>query len=389
MTPGARIAASIEVLDAVLVGAPAEKTLTNWGRNNRFAGSKDRAAIRDLVFQAIRCRRTSGAWPVAHSARAWAIGSLHANDEDPVEVFTGAGHAPEELTADETIRPELSELDVWDLQDWTIQNLIEFYGDHQAWEIAQVLRHRAPISLRVNLQKASVELVQSELALNGIETAINKVCDTALTVQNNPRRVVLQDAFVKGWFEFQDAASQAVTAAIPAHGRILDYCAGGGGKSLALAARTGGKIFSHDVNLGRMTDIPLRATRGGHDVQVIPPKDLNPTEKFDTVICDLPCTGSGAWRRSPEGKWKLTESDLERYVELQCEILTKAVGHIGPGGTLALITCSIFKFENQMQRDFIIKTFPELSILTEKQYLPSPSQDGLYLAVFQNNIKIY
>ena len=388
MTPGARIAATIEVLEAIILGAPAEKTLTNWGRSNRFAGSKDRAAIRDMVFQAIRCRRSSGAWPVAHSARAWAIGSLYANDQDPVKVFTGLGHAPEKLTANETIRPALSELDAWDLQDWTIQELIEGYGDHQAREIAQVLRHRAPISLRVNLQKASVEMVQSVLAQNGIETAINNVCNTALTVQSNPRRVILQDAFVKGWFEFQDAASQAVTEAIPVHGRILDYCAGGGGKSIALAARTGAQIFAHDVNLGRMTEIPLRAARGGHDVQVIAPKDLDPVEKFDTVICDLPCTGSGAWRRSPEGKWKLTEPDLEKYVELQREILTKSVGHIGPSGTLALITCSIFQFENQMQRDFISKTYPELSILTEKQYLPSPSQDGLYLAIFKNNIKI-
>ena len=140
MTPGARVAAKIEVLDAVLLGVPAEKALTNWGRNNRFAGSKDRAAIRDLVFQPIRCRRASGAWPDASSARGWAIGALRANDIDPAELFTGAGHAPAELDPQEVVALELSERDPWDLQDWTINELISSYGDVQAQELAQVLR---------------------------------------------------------------------------------------------------------------------------------------------------------------------------------------------------------------------------------------------------------
>ncbi|MDT2074820.1 MAG: RsmB/NOP family class I SAM-dependent RNA methyltransferase [Planktomarina sp.] len=383
MTPGARLAATIEVLDTVLLGAPAEKTLTNWGRNNRFAGSKDRAAIRDLVFQAIRCRRSAGAWPVVHSARTWAIGSLYANNKDPEEVFTGLGHAPEELTADELIRPMISELDAWDLQDWTIQEMIKSYGDVQACQISQVLKHRAPVTLRVNTQKATVSQVKLALADNGIETSANQISDTALTVENKTRQLVLQDIFSKGWFELQDAASQAVAAAIPATGRVLDYCAGGGGKSLALAARTGLKIFAHDVNLARMSEIGPRSARGGHDIVVIPPLELDPKTQFDTVICDLPCTGSGAWRRSPEGKWTLTENIISKYVQLQREILTKSVAHLAPGGVLAFITCSIFNAENQMQQTYICENFPNLSILTVKQYLPSPVNDGLYLVIFK------
>lgn len=386
MTPGARVAAKIEVLDAVLLGVPAEKALTNWGRNNRFAGSKDRAAIRDLVFQAIRCRRSSGAWPDASSARGWAIGALRANDIDPAELFTGAGHAPAELDPQEVVALELSERDPWDLQDWTINELISSYGNVQAQELAQVLRHRAPISLRVNLQKTNIGEVRASLAQEGIETSTNPICDTALTVLSNPRRVVLQDSFSKGWFELQDAASQAVAVAIPAEGRILDYCAGGGGKSLALAGRTGAKIFAHDVNLGRMAEIEARAARGGHDIQVIPPMELDPAAQFDTVVCDLPCTGSGAWRRSPEGKWKLTEAELARYCDLQRDILVKCNDHVASGGTLALITCSIFNDENQMQRDFMSESYPELSLVKELQYLPSAGYDGLYLAVFKKAI---
>jgi 16S rRNA (cytosine967-C5)-methyltransferase len=388
MTPGARVAAKIEVLNAVLLGVSAEKALTNWGRNNRFAGSKDRAAIRDLVFQAIRCRRSSGAWPDAGSARRWAIGALRANDTDPAELFTGAGHAPAELDAQEIEAPALSAHDPWDLQDWTINALISSYGDVQAQEIAQVLRHRAPISLRVNLQKSNVEQVQASLAHDGSETRTNEICDTALTVLSNPRQVVLRDAFAKGWFELQDAASQAVAAAIPAQGRILDYCAGGGGKSLAFAGRTGAQIFAHDVNLGRMAEIETRAARGGHNIQVIPPMELDPAAKFDTVVCDLPCTGSGAWRRSPEGKWKLTEAKLAQYCDLQRDILVKCNGHVASGGTLALITCSMFKAENQMQRDFISTSYPELSLISDLQYLPSAGHDGLYLAIFKKRFEI-
>ena len=388
MTPGARVAAKIEVLDAVLLGVPAEKALTNWGRNNRFAGSKDRAAIRDLVFQAIRCRRSSGAWPDAGSARRWAIGALRANDTDPAELFTGVGHAPAEMDAQEVEAPALSAHDPWDLQDWAINSLISGYGDVQAQEIAQVLRHRAPISLRVNLQKSNIEQVQASLAHDGIETHTNEICDTALTVLSNPRRVVLQEAYAKGWFELQDAASQAVAAAIPAQGRILDYCAGGGGKSLAIAGRTGAQIFAHDVNLGRMAEIETRAARGGHNIRVILPMELDLAAKFDTVVCDLPCTGSGAWRRSPEGKWKMTEAELAQYCDLQRDILVKCNGHVASGGTLALITCSMFKAENQMQRDFISTSYPELSLISELQYLPSAGHDGLYLAIFKKRFEI-
>ena len=383
MTPGAHVAAKIEVLEAILLGVPAEKALTNWGRGNRFAGSKDRANIRDLVFQAIRCRRSAGAWPDASSARAWAIGALRANGVDPAQLFTGVGHSPTELKAYELKTQAILELDAWDIQDWTAQELKMFYGDTKAREMAQVLRHRAPISLRANLQKTSLAELQSALARADIITSVNPICKTALTVHSNQRRVVLQEAFAKGWFELQDAASQAVAAAIPIEGRVLDYCAGGGGKALALAGRSGAKIFAHDVNLARMTDISTRAVRGGHDIEVILPSALDPMAQFNTVVCDLPCTGSGAWRRSPEDKWKLKESDLKKYCELQRNILAKCSQHVAAGGTLALITCSIFQAENQLQRDFLLKSYPELSFVMDKQYLPSTENDGLYLAIFK------
>ena len=383
MTPGARISAMIEVLDSVLVGVPTEKALTNWGRGNRFAGSKDRAAIRDLVFQAVRCRRSAGAWPKPISARAWAIGSLQANDVELENLFNNIGHAPTPLTNDELTTFKNTDQNTFDLQDWIIDELCNSYGIKKAAEIAEALRHRAPICLRINTQKATLIEVQKSLSDNMIDTVVNPICDTALTVITNPRRVVLNDLYKKGWFELQDAASQAVATLIPAKGKVLDFCAGGGGKSLAVTARTGGVVFAHDANTKRMSEIEVRALRGGHDIKIILPDEIDNIAQFDSVFCDIPCSGSGAWRRSPEEKWKLTQKKILEYQKLQRDILIKAESLVKVGGAFSMITCSIFTSENQDQRDFLLKKFKNLSVMTEVQHFPTNNNDGLYIVVFK------
>ena len=385
MTPGARISAMIEVLDSILVGVPTEKALTNWGRGNRFAGSKDRAAIRDLVFQAVRCRRSAGAWPKPISARAWAIGSLQTNGVKLENLFNNIGHAPTPLTNDEITPFKSTEQDTFDLQDWIIEELFNSYGIKKASEIAESLRHRAPICLRVNTQKATPIEVQKALADNMIDTIVNPICDTALTVITNPRRVVMHDIYQKGWFELQDAASQAVAMLIPGKGKVLDFCAGGGGKSLAVSARTGEVVFAHDANTKRMSEIEIRTLRGGHDIKIILPDQIDDCAHFDSVFCDIPCSGSGAWRRSPEEKWKLTQAKITEYQKLQRQILIKAESLVKPGGTFSMITCSIFTSENQEQRDFLLKKFENLSVMAEAQHFPTKNNDGLYIVVFQKS----
>jgi 16S rRNA (cytosine967-C5)-methyltransferase len=385
MTPGARISAMIEVLDSVLVGVPTEKALTNWGRGNRFAGSKDRAAIRDLVFQAVRCRRSAGAWPKPISARAWAIGSLQANDVKLENLFNNIGHAPTPLTNDELTTFKNTDQNTFDLQDWIIDELCNSYGIKKASEIAGALRHRAPICLRINTQKATLIEVQKSLSDNMIDTVVNPICDTALTVITNPRRVVLNDLYKKGWFELQDAASQAVATLIPAEGKVLDFCAGGGGKSLAVTARTGGVVFAHDANTKRMSEIEVRALRGGHDIKIILPDQIDNSAQFDSVFCDIPCSGSGAWRRSPEEKWKLTQKKILEYQKLQRDILIKAESLVKVGGAFSVITCSILTSENQDQRDFLLKKFKNLSVMTEVQHFPTNNNDGLYIVVFKKS----
>ena len=386
MTPGARISAMIEILETVLAGVPTEKALTNWARARRFAGSKDRAAIRDYVYQAVRCRRSSGAWPSPGSARAWALGSLRQQGADIGALFNGLGHAPAILDLAESDISSPTPPDLYDVPDWVLERMIEDHGMEKAQEIARVLRDRAPVCLRVNLRKATIQQVQESLEADGILTELNPICDTALNVLSNHRKVAMHACFKNGLIEKQDAGSQAVAARIPVHGRILDYCAGGGGKSLAIAARTGATLFAHDINHGRMAEIEPRANRGGHDISVIAPDDINTAGVFDTLICDIPCSGSGAWRRSPDGKWRLTSDELLVFVNLQRKILEKAIEHLAPGGTLAMVTCSIFASENWEQKEWLLSTFKDLTYFDEMLLTPADTHDGLYLVTFKNRL---
>ncbi|MGB8624456.1 MAG: RsmB/NOP family class I SAM-dependent RNA methyltransferase, partial [Paracoccaceae bacterium] len=206
MTPAARIAAAIQILDGVLAGAPAEKLLTTWGRQNRFAGSGDRAAIRDYVFDALRCRRSFAALGGGESGRGLMLGALRDAGRVPEAVFTGQGHAPAPLTPEERAlsitRAELPEAVALDCPDWLVAPLRESLGADFA-AVMEALRHRAPVFLRVNLRLGSVENAEKCLADEGIETARGPLSPTALRVLGHPRRVQQSDAFRQGLVEVQ------------------------------------------------------------------------------------------------------------------------------------------------------------------------------------------
>ena len=150
-----------------------------------------------------------------------------------------------------------------------------------------------------------------------------------------------------GQAEFQDAASQAIADAVPLPpgARVLDWCSGGGGKALALAARSGGTVWAHDVDPGRMRDLPPRARRASADVRILPPGRTG--GGWDVILVDAPCSGSGAWRRAPEAKWRLTEGRLAELVTLQGAILDEASAALAPGGALVYATCSLLPRENE------------------------------------------
>jgi len=383
MTPAARIQSSIEILDTILSGMATEQALTRWARAHRFAGSKDRAAIRDLVFSTIRCRNSFAFLGGGFSGRSLMIGSIVAENADLSDVFNGVGYGPSVLTEAEHLAvkstEDLPQLESVDLPDWIWEKFQEDLGN-AAQETAEILRRRAPVFLRVNLKKCDRNGAINLLKGEGIEAKPHPLSEAALEVTKNPRRVALSSPYKSGFVELQDAASQAVCdfLAVPKSGSVLDYCAGGGGKSLAMAAKTDATIYAYDANSHRLSDLPERAERASIQLEIL--ENIPDNSKFDLVFCDVPCSGSGSWRRSPDGKWNLTKTGLDDLTGVQLEILQSASVLVQENGELAYATCSLFDCENSaLVKDFLSKN-PEWSLISERRFGPAQGGDGFYVA---------
>lgn len=380
MTPGARVAAAIDVLDAIGAGQSAEKALTRWARNSRFAGSKDRAAVRDHVFDVLRHWRSDAARGGAESGRARMIGRLRHQGIDPGVLFSGQGHAPKPLSVLESGngKPPNCTGDAWDLPDWLIPNFMESLGE-AAEQTALALTERAPVTLRVNISKSSVADVQRVLLDDGIATITNPRANTALTVTEGARRVRNTATFLNGLVEIQDASSQAAVSNLGDPGRALDICAGGGGKALAMAA-LGWSVTASDIDADRMSDIPVRAARGDHSVEICSPERLNARRPFDLVFVDAPCSGSGTWRRTPEAKWALTQDRLDELIHMQRQILNQAVHMVLPGGILLYATCSVLRGENEEQVQGFLAETPEFCLTSMQNWPIDAFGDGFFAA---------
>lgn len=381
MTPAARVAAAIEVLDRWLDGVPAEKALTGWARGARYAGSKDRAAVRDHVYDVLR-RKGACAALGGVDGRGLMLGLLRLQGVDPATVFTGEGHAPVPLSDAERQAPDAS-LDIWrDVPDWLHQPLRESLGARAA-DVIGALQKRAPLYLRVNARKASVNQAQERLLEDGIKTETCQA-EMALKVTEGDRRLRQSSAYLDGLVEIQDLSVQLACAAVtwPQRGRVLDYCAGGGGKALAIAAVSDAQVFVHDANPSRMSDIPTRAARAGVILTTISrPDDCDP---YDLVLCDVPCSGSGTWRRDPEAKWRLTPERLAELGQVQRQIVKQAQALVRPGGRLVYMTCSLLDAENQAVVDAALSA-ADWEMLTSARFLPPEASDGFFLAVLRRN----
>lgn len=381
MTPAARVQAAAEILDRILDGEPAEKALTGWGRRSRYAGSKDRAAVRDHVFDALRCKRSFAALGGAATGRAIMLGAVRAAGTDPETLFTGQGHAPEPLSEAERMagRAPAPGAEALDLPDWLWPIFRDSLGA-DAEPAAEALRHRAPVHLRVNAARLSRAQAQARLSDEGIATEPNAAAPHALTVTEGARRIRQSACFTEGLVELQDAASQAVVAALPlADGmRVLDYCAGGGGKALAMAAQARLTLDCFDADPARMRDLPGRAERAGVSLRVI--EAGAPDTGYDLVLADAPCSGSGAWRRAPEGKWRLTPERLDELTGLQDAILDRAATHVAPGGTLAYATCSVLATENTARTEAFLQRNPGWRRVDRRHWPVSGGTDGFFLA---------
>ena len=373
MTPGARVAAAIEILDMIHDGQAVEKSLTAWARRSRFAGSKDRAAVRDHVFDTVRNWRADAVRGGNGTGRGRMIGRLRALNMDIDALFHGEGHSPEPLTDEEKVAGQgpTEQADVWNMPDWILPELERSLGESAA-DTAVMLQSRAPITLRVNLGKCNISQAAADLAEIGIETQANSVCSTALSITAGERKLRNSPAYLEGWVELQDASSQAIVADLPEAEKILDYCAGGGGKALALAAQ-GRKVIAHDINFDRMMDIPARAERAGTSIKLLATDMIKAEGLFDLVLVDAPCTGSGAWRRSPEER-------LAELTVVQDSILDETVQYVSQGGTLVFGTCSVFKCENEDRISAFLARHSGWKCVKQTRLDVSEMADGFFAA---------
>jgi len=369
MIPAARVAAAIEILaDLEQKRRPAAESLKDWGLAHRFAGSKDRSAIAGLVYDALR-RKASSAWIMGDdSARAGVIGALKQlrglPDGEIALLFTGEGHAPAPLSVMEQDRLAHGVLDGapdpvrGDYPEWLAPAFEASFGARAADE-GRALAERAPVDVRVNTLKGDRDKALAALGhLSPSPTPLSPVgLRFAISAEGRGPALAAEPAYAKGLIEVQDEGSQlaALLSGAAPGAQVLDLCAGAGGKSLALAAMMNnqGQIYATDSDGRRLMPIFDRLERAGaRNVQVRAPKgprailsDL--TARCDLVFVDAPCSGSGAWRRNPDAKWRMRPGALQERIKDQMETLERASQFVKPGGRLLYATCSVLRDENE------------------------------------------
>ncbi|MDQ3078209.1 MAG: RsmB/NOP family class I SAM-dependent RNA methyltransferase, partial [Pseudomonadota bacterium] len=346
MTPSARIQAAIEILDQVIAaarddGPPADALVQRYFKTRRYAGSKDRRAVRELVFRAIR---RSGERP--DSGRVAMVGLA---DDDPELMFDGSPHGPPARGEGET-GAEASLLPRW------IERELSPLVTPDAWP---ALLERAPLDLRVNVARTERDVMASAFP----EAARTAISPWGLRLPASSK-VDDRPEFAGGLVEVQDEGSQLIALVCAPSGdqTLIDLCAGAGGKSLALAAAAPkATIIACDTNRARLSQLAPRAARAGATIttrlldagrEAAMLADL--AGKADVVLVDAPCSGSGTWRRNPEGRWRLTPERLERVARLQERLLDLAVPLVRPGGALVYAVCSLLTREGAGQaRNFL------------------------------------
>lgn len=344
MTPSARIQAAIEILDAVVAsardnGPPADVLVRDYFRTRRYAGSKDRRAVREFVFSAIRLL---GERP--DSGRAAMLALAKTRDLD--ERFDGSAHGPAPIDPDEPVAVPGK------LPQWLAPEMSPLVDDLGA------LLERAPLDLRVHAIKGDRDTLEDEL---GAQKTPLSPWGLRLPPDS---KIDDHPLYRSGVIEVQDEGSQLVALACAPENRetLLDLCAGAGGKSLALAAMApGARIIASDVSRARLAQFVPRAERAGAEIEALllnPPREeealADLREACDLVLVDAPCSGSGTWRRNPEQRWRLDAERLDTLVRLQQRVLDLAADCVKPGGRLVYATCSVLTREGSGQfADFL------------------------------------
>ncbi len=403
-----RLSAAIEILtDFERRRVPLKTAMADWARGNRYAGAKDRAWISGLCLDALRKKNSLGAAMGKDSPRALALGAMRFLWRMPVEelgeITAEEPHAAGALSETEiqslSLSPPLIPAEAGiqtsgkqdpgfhrderyleiaphisgDFPEWLTPHITRVFGD-EAVAIMAAFAARADVDLRLNTLKAEPE--KSLKALKTVKgKAISILTTSARIVAPDPSErapaVTIIPAYNKGWLEVQDLGSQIAAAAAGAvkGAQVLDYCAGGGGKTLALAAlmENTGQLYAYDMDARRLKPLFHRAKRAGlRNLQMRSPaggEGLDDLEgKMDVVFVDAPCSGAGTWRRHPDTKWRLTQAQLARRMGEQDKVLAEAARYVKPGGRLVWVTCSFLKEENEDRLEAFLAGHSDFSI---------------------------
>lgn len=366
MKEASRIQAVIEILDDILKDhMPADIILDKYLKNRRYIGAKDRRVIADLTWKIVRNRSKYTEMLQGHvSARLFT--ALALKDQDIELLFNGDEYAPSMLDKTEKTYltqayqyEDFSEAALYECPQWLFDKI-----DNKA--LLQALNDTAPADVRVNFSSREDALLR--LKKEGLFFAKTPLSPIGL---RSEERINLNNCmtYQDGVIEVMDEGSQllALLCQAKAHHKIIDYCAGAGGKALAIGAElhNDGIIWVHDINRSRLDKIKKRAERLSiQNIKIV--NNVTDTD-YDRFIIDAPCSGSGTWRRSPDAKYRLTPDKLKDICKTQAELLCLGAKHTNPGGRLIYMTCSVFKEENENQITSFLKEHPDFSPLDHKK----------------------
>lgn len=380
MTPSARVQAAIDILDAVIVaargqGASADRIAAEWFRARRFVGSKDRRAIRDLAWNAIR---VCGDVPL--NGRA-AMLRLAQDDAALPALFDGSNYGPAPIEPDEPIA-ERGIAPAWLVDQMAASGL---NADEQA-----ALLGRAPLDVRANTLKITRDELRLRLAVEAEPTC----APSALRLPSGTAAESWPE-FAEGLLEIQDSGSQIACMALHVQPgeAVVDLCAGAGGKTLGLGAAMAntGKLLACDIDRARLSRLPDRAARAGVLVETLllnPGKELGGLRdwagKADAVMIDAPCSGTGTWRRNPEARWRLDAKALGRYHAMQAHVLDIGAKLVRPGGRLTYVVCSLLDAEGASRIDAFLRANPEWDVVMPPLPAGRPHGQGWRLTPFRD-----